>query len=708
VYPDQIVLLTAHLDSRAESWPHDPAPGADDNASGSTALMIAADLLADLDFAFTVRIVFFTGEEQGMWGSYYYARDVANAGEDILGVLNVDMIAWDATGGPDIDLHSHAPTIEDDSDALADLLAAVVDVYDLDVVPQIVENGSTFSDHSRFWDRGYAAIMAIEDYYNPAEQPAEPRDWNANYHTVNDRLDTLNLAYFREYVRANLATFVHLADPMRTLSGTVTGVPAGAPLSATVAAAGRKGVFSGTTDVAGAFAVALPGDLYTVTASAHGYYPRTLTDVAVLTGTGTRRDFALEPRSSFTVSGTVVDAVSGLPLSATVQFGGDDPVIVTATGLYSATVFSDTYVMQVDAPYHYPSTRTVVVDRDQRQDFSLQPTPCVLVVDDDYDNEGNSYDDQAYYTAALESLYASYDVWVVPDDADGPSLYALRLYRGVIWLTGRDWDYTLTPLDQDALAAYLDGGGRLFVSGQDIGWDIARAGEPPFYRDYLHAAYLGDDSGYYELAGAGFLSGTAVTIQGGDGADNQDFPSDVDVVGDGVGVFRYVGDGDWAATAYETDTFRVVYFAFGFEGINRAADRREVMERVLGYLAPCPLPEPHDFALEGEGVGFGEPGGSVTHTMAIVNTGLLSDAYDLALSAPVWTTTLPFVRSGVVSPRGRISVPLVVDIPPDARAGNSDQFTLTVTSAYSPAHAAQVVVRTVARHGVYLPLVLRQ
>ena len=35
VNPDEIYLITAHLDSRAEEWPHDPAPGADANGSGS-------------------------------------------------------------------------------------------------------------------------------------------------------------------------------------------------------------------------------------------------------------------------------------------------------------------------------------------------------------------------------------------------------------------------------------------------------------------------------------------------------------------------------------------------------------------------------------------------------------------------------------------------------------------------------------------------
>jgi len=997
VYPDRIVLLTAHLDSRAAGPPHDPAPGADDNGSGASALMVAADLLADVDFAYTVRIVFFTGEEQGMWGSYYYARDVASAGEDILGVLNLDMIAWDARGGPAIDLYSQLPSVEDDSDALADLFAAVVATYGLNLEPQVVENGPRFSDHARFWDRGYAAIMAMEDYYNASEQPAEPRDWNANYHTAGDRLSTLNLAYLTEYARASLATFVHLARPVRTLSGTVASAVTGAPLSATVTASSQEGLLSATTDASGAYALALPGGVYTIAASAYGYYTHTLTGLAILTGTGVRLGFLLVPiptftvsgmvsdaasglplgatvelagygyhaiaapggsysarvysstyvmtvsapfhypvtrtvvvdrareedvalwatpcvlvvdddyddkgnayedqayytrtleelgvgydlwrvpddrdgpprgvlgryhgvvwltgrdwdytltrgdqgaltaylegggrlfvsgqdvgwdvarfgeppfyqdylhadylrdksnywqlagagflggvnvtiqggdgannqrypsdvavvgegvglfrypdgdwgaiayadgtyravylafgfegissaadrrtvmrrvltylnlscpESTFTVSGMVSDAASGLPLSATVQFDGY-AAISAPTGFYSATVFSGTYGMTVNAPFHYPATRTVTVDRDREEDLALWPTPCVLVVDDDYDDKGNGYEDQAYYTRTLEELGVGYDLWRVPDDRDGPPREVLGRYHGVVWLTGRDWDYTLTRADQGALTAYLEGGGRLFVSGQDVGWDVARFGEPPFYRDYLHADYLKDDSGYRQLAGTSFLGGVNVAIQGGDGANNQRYPSDIGVTGDGVGLLRYP-DGDWGATAYADGTYRMVYLAFGFEGISSAAGRRTVMDGILVYLDPCAS---YNSLLSGRGLRFGEPGESVTHTVSVANIGTLSDTYDLALGGAAWVAMLPVTRSALLLPQQGVDASLVVSIPPDAVAGDQDRVALTVTSAYSPAHAGQIALRTVVGHKIYLPLVVRE
>jgi hypothetical protein len=266
-----------------------------------------------------------------------------------------------------------------------------------------------------------------------------------------------------------------------------------------------------------------------------------------------------------------------------------DLIIDAPAGHYSVEVESGTHEFEGRASFHYPVATSVWVDGDQRLDFSLTATPCVLVVDDDHDSEGNTYEDQIFYTTALADLGIEHSVWAVQDDGDGPPEDVLELYRSVVWLTGRDWDATLTAADQSALAGYLGGGGRLFVSGQDIGWDLAHE-EPvaPFYPAYLHARYLLDDSGYREVFGDGWMNGLDLQIELGDGANNQDYPSDIDVETGAEGIFHYA-DGDWAATAFSGDGYRTVYFAFGFEAISSRPDRRETMRRVIEYLDPCTL-----------------------------------------------------------------------------------------------------------------------
>ena len=73
-------------------------PGADDNASGSVATLLAADILSQYQWGCTLRFAFWTGEEQGLLGSYAYAQQAYQSGENILGYLNLDMIAWNTIG----------------------------------------------------------------------------------------------------------------------------------------------------------------------------------------------------------------------------------------------------------------------------------------------------------------------------------------------------------------------------------------------------------------------------------------------------------------------------------------------------------------------------------------------------------------------------------------------------------------------------------
>ena len=60
---------------------------------------------------FTVRLVHFTGEEQGLWGSYAYSDQVAAAKTDILAMVQVDMIGYCAKPGNRVDIHDIHATV---------------------------------------------------------------------------------------------------------------------------------------------------------------------------------------------------------------------------------------------------------------------------------------------------------------------------------------------------------------------------------------------------------------------------------------------------------------------------------------------------------------------------------------------------------------------------------------------------------------------
>jgi len=266
--PDEIVIISAHLDSLPTGA---LAPGADDNASGSVAVLIASDILTQYDWGCTLRFAFWTGEEQGLLGSQEYAKRAFNHDEQIVAVLNLDMIGWNSPGSrPDMDLHANSnitPTLE-----LAQLFADVVDLYELALVPQIIPNGTTRSDHGSFWRHGYTAILAIEDF---STNPDSPNDFNPNYHLSSDRLEQLDLDYFTNLVKASVGTFAHssgclIHGPLGILNGQITATSNHTPIAeATVTIRDMAGrTFFATTDATGYYTSTLP----TGTITAPRYY----------------------------------------------------------------------------------------------------------------------------------------------------------------------------------------------------------------------------------------------------------------------------------------------------------------------------------------------------------------------------------------------------------------------------------------------------
>ncbi|MDZ7625636.1 MAG: M20/M25/M40 family metallo-hydrolase [Ignavibacteriaceae bacterium] len=92
VYPNKEYIICAHYDDMPSGT---TAPGADDNASGTAAVIEAARIFTQYNSKYTIIYALWDEEEQGLVGSAYYAQQAAIAGDSIMGVINMDMIAWD-------------------------------------------------------------------------------------------------------------------------------------------------------------------------------------------------------------------------------------------------------------------------------------------------------------------------------------------------------------------------------------------------------------------------------------------------------------------------------------------------------------------------------------------------------------------------------------------------------------------------------------
>ncbi|MCK5077394.1 MAG: M28 family peptidase [Calditrichia bacterium] len=103
VAPEEIYLTGGHYDVYANG-----APGADDNGSGSASVMEAARVMSSMSFKRTIKFVLFSGEELGLYGSEAYAQNASTEGENILGMINMDMIGYVAAGDAiDVDVLSN-------------------------------------------------------------------------------------------------------------------------------------------------------------------------------------------------------------------------------------------------------------------------------------------------------------------------------------------------------------------------------------------------------------------------------------------------------------------------------------------------------------------------------------------------------------------------------------------------------------------------
>ena len=288
VFPERVLLITSHYDDVPNK---PPAPGADDNASGTVGVMLAAKILSDYDFGCTLRFVNFAAEEQGLAGSRHYAQQAYCAGEDLRGVINLDMIGWNTPGSPaEMELHAH-PSVAGSVD-LANIYREVVTTYGLQLDPQPGSPVTDASDHASFWRYGIPAILAIEDL----------DDFNPYYHTANDRLEHLDLAYNAEMVKASLATLAHLGclvgEGWGTIAGRISDAITGQPIAdASIALFNPAWGYSFYTasNGKGEYSQAVLAGAHTLTFDAIGYAPVILANVTVSKDQTTVHDTTLVP-----------------------------------------------------------------------------------------------------------------------------------------------------------------------------------------------------------------------------------------------------------------------------------------------------------------------------------------------------------------------------------------------------------------------------
>jgi hypothetical protein len=205
--------------------------------------------------------------------------------------------------------------------------------------------------------------------------------------------------------------------------------------------------------------------------------------------------------------------------------------------------------------------------------------PEILLVDDDI---AESY--EVYFGSALCSLGLLYDTWEVMTKGNVGG--EILKYPVAIWCTGQDSTTTLDSTDFSNLSRFLNAGGSLCITGQNLGEDVGNSG---FYANYLHARFVGTASGDYFVSGIEddeIGDGLSFVIRGDGGASNQTSQDILFPIDGADSIFSYKGGGG-AAIKYG-DAYKVVYLGFGFEAINDLAhgysSRADCLREILDWF----------------------------------------------------------------------------------------------------------------------------
>ena len=180
---------------------------------------------------------------------------------------------------------------------------------------------------------------------------------------------------------------------------------------------------------------------------------------------------------------------------------------------------------------------------------------------------------ESYLVAALDAAGATHATW---RRAALGALAAAELaaFDKIIWDAGEALP-ALADADRAALDAYLAPG--------NPGYSPAAA---DWFTSHTGAGFAADDAYATALdgvAGDPLGDGLAFAIAGGDGADNQDYPDELTSAPNARACLEY-GPGRPAAVRFGLGDARIVTLGFGFEGVDTAAHRSQLLQRILDWF----------------------------------------------------------------------------------------------------------------------------
>jgi Zn-dependent M28 family amino/carboxypeptidase len=184
-FPSEVILTEAHFDSVGKI-----KAGADDNGSGTAALLEMARVLSTQNLKRTVRFFATNGEEVNLLGAEHYVKQLSSSDlKNFKLVINMDMVGYNANGVVELETDKQFEN-------LANWFAQLTSDYT--TLTSKITLGAWGSDHVPFLRKNIPTLLTIEDW--STKTPC--------YHGSCDKPDTLNYVYAGEITKLNIAAIL--------------------------------------------------------------------------------------------------------------------------------------------------------------------------------------------------------------------------------------------------------------------------------------------------------------------------------------------------------------------------------------------------------------------------------------------------------------------------------------------------------------------
>ena len=205
----------------------------------------------------------------------------------------------------------------------------------------------------------------------------------------------------------------------------------------------------------------------------------------------------------------------------------------------------------------------------------------------------------------------TFDVWDRSLDGTLRPDVLKRYMEGWVLLSVQDSSdqQKLAPEEIESLTGFMKTGGRLVLSGQDLPFSLR---ETPFLEEICKVKFVQDDTNVHVVKGMnGFAAGATYQIYGGDGANNQKWPDEIDAMNGATIIMKFeegardlANDSDMNGPSHKpssatrgvkssggaavkvVDGYRLMFFAFGIEAVNSQVQRSTLAKEILAFMTP--------------------------------------------------------------------------------------------------------------------------